>query len=84
MTAIANRLAEWIYQFHPSMIPTTVIEKAIISIFDTIGVIIAGAEDKVGQIIKQYIRNSGGTPIASVLGSYCQTTPTLAALGNGV
>ena len=84
MTTIANKLAEWIYQFQPKMIPTTVVEKSIISIFDTVGVTIAGAEDKVGQIIKHFIENSGGTPIASVLGSRYKTTPALAALGNGV
>jgi len=32
MTTIANKLAEGIYQFHPKLIPTTVVEKAIISI----------------------------------------------------
>jgi 2-methylcitrate dehydratase PrpD len=81
---IAGKLARWIGNTHHEMIPKVVLEKAKLSILDTIGVTIAGGEDDVGRMIKDYVNSLGGKPSCTMIGTSIRTSPPLAALGNGV
>ena len=80
---IATKLAKWIKKIQPNDIPQTVIEKAKMSMLDTIGVTIGGAADDVGRVIRQYLESLGGKSDCALIGTSLRTSPTLAAMGNG-
>src|SRR5919109_3855284 len=51
---------------------------------DSVGVMLAGASEPCAQIVRQVARAEGGLPLCTVLGSRLRTSPTWAALANGV
>ena len=53
------------------------------SILDGFGVAMAGSAEPLGKIITAYVRDLGGHPQATVLGSGFRTSPPDAALANG-
>ena len=76
-------IAEWIVNTSYEDIPPEAIRVANESCFDLLGVILAGSTQPVGEIIQQYVDDSGGSTQATVLASGLQTSLANAALANG-
>jgi len=85
---LTQKLAQFLYQFEYDDIPHEAVARAKMHIFDTIGVILAGSRQPVGEKIKAHVQALGGLPMATVLGpgvlgSGFKTSQPLAALANG-
>ena len=76
-------IANWIVTTSYEDIPPEAIRVANESCFDLLGVILAGSTQPVGEIIQQYVDDSGGSSQATVLASGLQTSLANAALANG-
>lgn len=76
-------IASWIVNTGYEDIPPEAIRVANESCFDLLGVILAGSAQPVGEIIQQYVDDSGGSNQATVLASGLQTSLANAALANG-
>ncbi len=76
-------IANWVVNTGYEDIPPEAIRVANESCFDLLGVILAGSVQPVGEIIKQYVADSGGASQATVLASGRQTSLANAALANG-
>ena len=76
-------IASWIVDTSYEDIPPEAIRVANESCFDLLGVILAGSTQPVGEIIQQYVDDSGGSNQATVLASGLQTSLANAALANG-
>ncbi len=76
-------IAGWIVNTSYEDIPPEAIRVANESCFDLLGVILAGSTQPVGEIIQQYVDDSGGSSQATVLASGLQTSLANAALANG-
>ena len=76
-------IASWIVNTNYEDIPPEAIRVANESCFDLLGVILAGSTQPVGEIIQQYVDDSGGSNQATVLASGLQTSLANAALANG-
>src|SRR5215208_690955 len=77
-------LASYVHEMSYEDLPQTAIANAKLALLDTIGVMFAGSEHKVGHMIADYVRASGATGRASVLATEIRTTPEFAALANGI
>ena len=58
--AIANQLAEWIVKTKIEEIPVHVLEKAKLSVLDTLGCITGGVTDDAGGVMIEYLKEVGG------------------------
>ena len=76
-------VAKWIVNTSYEDIPPEAIRVANESCFDLLGVILAGSTQPVGEIIQNYVGDSGGSSQATVLASGLQTSLANAALANG-
>ena len=76
-------IAKWVVNTSYEDIPPEAIRVANESCFDLLGVILAGSTQPVGEIIQQYVGDSGGSTQATVLASGLQTSLANAALANG-
>ncbi len=76
-------IAKWIVNTNYEDIPPEALRVANESCFDLLGVILAGSTQPVGEIIRQYVEDSGGSGQATVLASGRQTSLANAALANG-
>jgi 2-methylcitrate dehydratase PrpD len=76
-------IAKWIVNTDYEDIPPEAIRVANESCFDLLGVILAGSTQPVGEIIQQYVDDSGGSNQATVLASGLPTSLANAALANG-
>ena len=76
-------VSNWIVNTSYEDIPPDAIRVAGESCFDLLGVTLAGAVQPVGEIIKKYVAEQGGTPEATVLASRLRSSMPNAALANG-
>ena len=76
-------VSNWIVNTSYEDIPPDAIRGAGESCFDLLGVTLAGAVQPVGEIIKKYVAEQGGTPEATVLASRLRISMPNAALANG-
>src|SRR5687768_3363697 len=83
MTAIA-RIAAFIVKPSLDDLPAAALALVRRAALDTIGVILAGAGEPAAQMVRQAIRAEGGSPLCTVFGTKLRTSPTWAALANGV
>ncbi len=81
---ITKRLAEFVLKTPPGSIPSEALEEAKSAIMDCLGVTLAGSGEEIGRIIKEFVRNMGGTPTSSVIGGGFKTSAPAAALANGI
>jgi 2-methylcitrate dehydratase PrpD len=51
---------------------------------DTLGVLLAGSTEPAARTVRDVVRAEGGTPLCTVVGTALRTSPTWAALANGV
>ncbi len=76
-------IAQWIVTTSYEDIPPDAIRVANESCFDLLGVILAGSTEPVGEIIREYVAELGGSPDATVLASSLRSSRPNAALANG-
>ncbi len=76
-------IAKWVVNTSYEDIPPDAIRVANESCFDMLGVILAGSEQPVGQIIQKYVADQGAVGQATVLSGGGQSTMANAALANG-
>jgi len=79
-----KQLSEFITQLKYNMLPKEVIDVTKNAFIDCFGVTLAGLNTTVGEKIIDYIKDLGGNPRATVLGTKFKTSLPNAALANGV
>jgi len=77
-------LASHVQKISYGDLPQKALDNAKLAILDTIGVMFAGSQHKVANIVSDYVRATGATGAASILATEIQTTPEYAALANGI
>jgi 2-methylcitrate dehydratase PrpD len=80
---VEERLAFFVSEMDYNQLPKEAIEISKKSLFDYIGVALAGSLTETSQIVLKIIRQIGGEPQAAVIGSGFRTGITTAALANG-
>jgi len=84
MTAgITSRLAAFALGTASEDVPSAVIERSKEMMLNAAGIGLAGVREPEGPAIVDFIRERGGNPSCSVIGSDVRTTPEYAALANG-
>jgi 2-methylcitrate dehydratase PrpD len=78
-----HKLAQFIVETRYEDIPAAVVHAAKRVMIDTVGVMIAGAQEPASRVIASFVRNLGGNPHARVIGTGCKTSSPNAALANG-
>ena len=78
-----EKVAKWIVETTYEDIPPDAIRVANESCFDLVGVILAGSTQKLGDIIRSYAGELGGTDEATILATGERTSALNAALVNG-
>lgn len=79
-----ENIASYIVRTNYDDLPREVVNAAKTAILDGIANALAGSTQPVAQIISDYIRDMGGTPLSSVVGHGFKTNPISAAFANGV
>jgi 2-methylcitrate dehydratase PrpD len=83
MTATA-RLAEFVLDTTWRDVPEAAVAQVRRAALDTLGVTLAGAGEPAAVSVRGVARAEGGTPLCTVIGAALRTSPTWAALANGV
>ena len=82
MNATAT-IARWIATTSHDDIPPEARRAAKETLFDCLGLMVAGSVEPLGRIIQRYVLEQGGPPQATVLGGGHKTSAAHAALANG-
>lgn len=80
----STRLAEFTVKARLEDCPPGAMEQVRRAALDSLGVILAGAAEPVARAVREVVRAEGGTALCTVLGTPLRTSPTWAALANGV
>ncbi|MFT5540566.1 MAG: 2-methylcitrate dehydratase PrpD [Alphaproteobacteria bacterium] len=83
MTTCSERLADFITGFDLADVPEPLIGIAETGFIDTIGVMLAGAQEPAAKLVAEMVAAQGDQPAASVVGQRIRTAPENAALING-
>jgi 2-methylcitrate dehydratase PrpD len=83
MSATA-RLAEFVVKTSIDDLPAAALPLVRRAALDTVGVMLAGAAEPAAAIVRRAIAAEGAVPVATVVGTRLRTSPTWAALANGV
>src|SRR3972149_4382380 len=78
-----EKLAQFVVATHFADMPREVLERGKLALLDTFGVLLAGSQEPVTQILAAYVQELGGAPKSTVLGRGFKTSPPQAALVNG-
>jgi 2-methylcitrate dehydratase PrpD len=81
---VTEKLAEFIHDTTFQDIPEDVVASSRECFMDWHGVALAGTREESARIILEYVKEVGGKPEASVLGSNFKTNAADAALANGI
>jgi 2-methylcitrate dehydratase PrpD len=79
----ADGIAAWVTALRYDDLPATVVEVTKRAYLDTIGVILAGADEPVTRAVHAFLADEGARPAASQLGTRFKTSMAGAALVNG-
>lgn len=80
---VTEQISQFIVDTNFKDIPNEVIQVAKEFVLDSIGVQLLGAAEPVSEIVREYVRQSGGVPEAGVIGGGFRTSVTDAAFLNG-
>lgn len=80
---LTEKISEFIIETIFEGIPPDMVHVAKDFILDSVGVQLVGSREPVSQIVREYIKENGGTPEAGVIGGGFRTSVTNAALLNG-
>ncbi len=83
-TDYTEQLVQYIVAARTRELPPEVARKGKHHILDTVAAMVSGSELEPGRLAIGYVRNSGGPPEATVVGSGLQTSVVNAALANGI
>ena len=83
MGVIEEKIARFIVETEDEEIPPDAIKSAKLGCFNNIGTMLAGAASPPGKIITKFIKEAGGTPEVTVVGTGLRTNPVLGTLANG-
>ena len=81
---VTKKIAEFIHDTNFQDIPEDIVAKSKECFLDWHGVALAGTTEESARIILEYVKEAGGKPQASVLGSNFKTNASNAALANGI
>ncbi|MPZ44753.1 MAG: hypothetical protein GEV05_15390 [Betaproteobacteria bacterium] len=81
---VSAKLARFIVETGFDEIPPDAIAAAKRAILDTLGVALSGTREQSAKIVAKVVANLGGQPSASLFGAPLRTSPSNAALANGV
>ena len=79
----AARLAEFVVKTTLEDCPPEALARVRRAALDTLGVMLAGADEPVARIVRRVVRAEGGIALATVVGTTLKTSPGWAALANG-
>jgi 2-methylcitrate dehydratase PrpD len=65
-------------------VPEDVLEKGRHHLLDTLAAMVSGSRLRPGELAIAYVKELGGTPACTVIGTDCLTNPVNAALANGI
>jgi len=77
-------IAEFVTGFDLKNVPSAAIDRARVAFIDTVGVMLAGSQEPVSNIVCDMVKLEGSAPAASIVGQSLRASPQLAALANGV
>lgn len=80
---ITEEIAQFVFNFSYDQIPDSAIQVIKNAFIDTIGVGIAGCEEKGSKIVKEFIIQENAQSISTIWGSNQKTSPSYASLVNG-
>ncbi|MBI4322599.1 MAG: MmgE/PrpD family protein [Chloroflexi bacterium] len=83
MIGITSKLAKFVAETKFTSLPAVAVGEAKKHILDCLGVTLAGSREEPSRIVADFVRESGGNPQASVLGTGFTTSASDAALANG-
>jgi 2-methylcitrate dehydratase PrpD len=84
MNKVTEKIAEFVTNTRYVAIPREVIDIAKLHILDTLGCLIAGSCEQIGDIVKTYIKTQGAMGEATLLTQGIATSTTYAAFGNAI
>jgi 2-methylcitrate dehydratase PrpD len=79
-----TRLAEFVVKTSIDDLPAAALPLVRRAALDTFGVMLAGATEPAAAIVRRAVVAEGALPVATVVGTRLRTSPTWAALANGV
>ena len=74
-------ISNWIVNTSYEDIPPEAVQAARESYFDCMGVSLSGSVQPLGKILTEYVREQGGTPESTILGSGIRAPVGSAAMG---
>jgi len=80
---VTKRLAEFVVDTGYENIPNKAVELAKLSFLDTMGIALGGSVEDGPRILSRFVKESGGHPMASLVGQGFKSTAQSAALVNG-
>ena len=83
-TILSEKVAAFAAGFDLKAVPPLAIQRARIAFIDTVGVMLAGSQEKAAEIVRDMVKAEGAAGAVGVVGSALRTSPQLAALANGV
>jgi aconitate decarboxylase len=81
---VTKELCHTIVQLSFDALPSQVVAVAKRIILDGVAVAVAGAREDGPRIAAEHVKELGGTPVSTVIGHDCKTSPVSAAYVNGI
>ena len=81
---LSELIADFVVGFDLKRVPELAHERTRLAFTDTLGVMLAGSQEKVAQIACDMAKAEGAAPAVGVVGQPLRTSPQLAAFANGV
>jgi len=81
---LSELIADFVVGFDPKRVPELAHERTRLAFTDTLGVMLAGSQERVAQIACEMVKLEGSAGAATVVGQSLRASPQLAALANGV
>ena len=82
--SLSERVAAFAAGFDLKAAPPLAIERARTAFIDTVGVMLAGSQEKAAEIVRDMVSMERAAPATGIVGSPLRSSPQLAALANGV
>src|SRR5437867_291534 len=82
--SLSELIARFATGFELAAVPPLAVERARLAFIDTLGVMLAGSQERAASIVRDMVQLEGAKPAATVVGTALRTSPQLAALANGV
>ena len=81
---LSELIADFVVGFDLKDAPPLAVERARLAVTDTMGVMLAGSQEKVARLACEMVKAEDSAPTCAVVGQSFRASPQLAALANGV